>query len=137
MPLLPSQVSTTKKEAPGGGSFEEEIVEEEFFEESSTTMSSTSFSGGGGDPFASLGFGDLASGGAGSLLSKMGGVGDMMGGMGEISIPMMKGAPMAAAGAGAASGVTNTAVTTTQEHMKSDKGQVKRGHEQQSISIIQ
>ena len=27
-------------------------------------------------------------------------------------------------GAGAASGVTNTAVTTTQEHMKSDKGQV-------------
>ena len=26
-------------------------------------------------------------------------------------------------GAGAASGVTNTAVTTTQEHMKSDKGQ--------------
>ena len=31
-------------------------------------------------------------------------------------------APMG--GAGAASGVTNTAVTTTQEHMKTDKGQV-------------
>ena len=46
----------------------------------------------------------------------------------EMSMPMMKGmgapSPMAAAGAGAASGVTNTAVTTTQEHMKSDKGQV-------------
>ena len=31
-------------------------------------------------------------------------------------------APMG--GSGAASGVTNTAVTTTQEHMKTDKGQV-------------
>merc|ERR1719264_533550 len=39
--------------------------------------------------------------------------------------------PMAAAGAGAASGVTNTAVTTTQEHMKSDKGQVLEMSKQQ------
>ena len=35
----------------------------------------------------------------------------------SMGMPMM-------GGAGAASGVTNTAVTTTQEHMKSDKGQV-------------
>ena len=36
-------------------------------------------------------------------------------------------AATAAGGAGAASGVTNTAVTTTQEHMKTDKGQVCHG----------
>ena len=42
-------------------------------------MSSMSMGGGmgGGDPLASLGFGDIMSGGAGDLLSKMG-MGDML-----------------------------------------------------------
>ena len=46
----------------------------------------------------------------------------------SMGMPMM-------GGAGAASGVTNTAVTTTQEHMKSDKGQVNSIFQQKHWKI--